>query len=42
MHISVFGVTDAVPKPKMEHDANVMAQHLDNDENGISDNLLAL
>ena len=45
-HISVFGVNiiaiDTVPNRKMEDAANVMAQYLDNDENGIPDNSLVL
>ena len=45
-HTSVFGVhiiaLPLVPDEKMEHAANVMAQYLDNDENGIPDNMLVL
>ncbi|WP_035416330.1 hypothetical protein [Ferrimonas kyonanensis] len=42
LHTSVFGVsiraTSNIDKAKMLHAANVMAQYLDNDENGLADN----
>ena len=45
-YTNVFGVhiaaLDLVPDAKVEHAANVMAQYLDNDENGTPDNPLVL
>ena len=45
-HTSVFGVhiiaLPLVPDEKMEHAANVMAQYLDNDEDGLPDNVMVL
>lgn len=45
-YVSVFGVhifsTSKTPDTKIMHAANVMAQYLDNDEDGIPDNTLVL
>jgi hypothetical protein len=45
-HVQVFGIdifaTENVPSDKLIHAANVMAEYLDNDEDGIPDNPLVV